>query len=211
MTAIRLAVRSAAICAVVTFVLLTSGLCQTASHALPGTWTGGAQCEIQVHGPGYTHHETHTWTLTGASPTKQGAITVYAGTWSVTGQGSFQRTQGSQALSAQWTTNASQSSAPIAIFTRASDGKLIIKSFHAQLRTKGGVVGTQRLEINGVVQSPDGVISLEAFEWSFPLLEDAASKTSISGSNTTATNGSVGPMQPGGSQGTAACTWHFSK
>jgi hypothetical protein len=88
---------------------------------------------------------------------------------------------------------------------------LIIKSFHAQLRTRGGVAGTQRLEINGVVQSPQGVISLEAFEWSFPLVEDAASNTSISGSSTKATNGSVGPMQPGGSQGTAACTWHFSK
>lgn len=192
-------------------VLSATGFCQTASHPVSGPWSGGAQCEIQVQGPGYTHHETHTWTLTGAPPSKQGAISVYPGTWSVMGQGSLQRTQGQQTLSAQWTTNASQSSATVGIFTRASDGKLIIKSFHAQLRTKGGVAGTQRVEIHGVVQSPQGVISLEAFEWPFPSVEDIASVTTISGSGTKATTGSVGPMQPGGSKGTATCTWHFAK
>jgi hypothetical protein len=206
----RGAENSAGTYAFLTIMLSVAALCQTANPTGSGTWSGGAQCEIQVQGPGYTHHETHTWTFNGA-PSKQGVISVYAGTWSVTGAGSLQRTQGAQTLSAQWTMNAIQPSAPIAIFTRASDRKLIIKSWHAQLRTKGGVTGTQRVAINGVEQTPRGVISLEAFEWSFPAVEDAASATSINGSSTKATNGSVGPMQPGGSQGTSKCTWHFAK
>ncbi|HMK21443.1 MAG TPA: hypothetical protein VK466_03865, partial [Terriglobales bacterium] len=89
------------------------------------------------------------------------------------------------------------------------DGKLVLKSVHAQLRVKGGVSGTQKLTISGVPQTP-GPISLEAFEWMFHGSEVAGNSTSISGSSTTANNGAVGPMQPGGSQGTASCNWSFS-
>ncbi len=172
-------------------------------------WSGHAQCQINVQGPGYTHQETHTWTLTGGRPTAQGAMRIYAATWSVTGQGSLQRTQGAQTLDAQWTTNA-QTGAPIAVFIRASDGRLLIKSWHAQLRVHDAVTGTQKVTVNGVVQS-QAPIGVEAFEWAFPAIEDARTSTSISGSKTMATNGAVGPMQPGGSQGQAACTWQFSK
>ena len=172
-------------------------------------WSGQAQCKITVQGPGYSHQETHTWTMSGGAATLQGAIHLFPATWSVSGQGSLQRTQGAQTLKAQWTTNASLPNAPIALFVRASDGKLVIKSGHAQLRAKGGVSGTQQVTINGVAQTP-APISLEAFEWSFPGAEVAATSKTIHGSQTVPTNGSVGPMQPGGSQGTAACTWSFT-
>lgn len=56
------------------------------------------------------------------------------------------------------------------------------------------MTGSQRVTINGVVQSPEGVISLEAFEWAFPTVQGAASATSLSGSGTRPTNGAVGPM-----------------
>jgi hypothetical protein len=172
-------------------------------------WSGQAQCKITVQGPGYSHQETHTWTMGGGAPTLQGAIHMFPATWSVSGQGSLQRTQGAQTLNAQWTTNASLPNAPIALFVRASDGKLVIKSGHAQLRAKGGVSGTQQVTINGVAQTP-APISLEAFEWGFPGAEVAGTSKTIRGSQTVPTNGSVGPMQPGGSQGTAACTWSFA-
>lgn len=202
---------TAAMLAWVIFALAVTALCQTKPSAADGIWSGGARCQIDVEGSGYAHHETHTWTLGGAQPPRQGAMKIYAGTWSVSGQGSLQRTQGTQTLTAQWTTKASLSKAPIAVFVRASDGKLIIKSWHAQLRSPGGVTGSQTVAINGVVQSPPGVISLEAFEWTFPAVEEVASSTSVDGSSMKATNGSVGPMQPGGSHGTAACTWQFLK
>jgi hypothetical protein len=201
---------TAAMPAWVIFVLAATALCQTKPSTTDGTWSGSARCQIDVQGPGYAHHETHTWTLRGA-PAKQGTMKIYAGTWSVSGQGSLQRTQGTQTLTAQWTTNASLSNAPFVVFLRASDGKLIIKSWHAQLRSPGGVTGSQKVAINGVVQSPQGVIALEAFEWAFPAVEDVPSSTSVGGSSTKATNGSVGPMQPGGSHGTTTCTWQFSK
>lgn len=190
------------------FALAATGFGQSTS-ALDGIWSGSAQCRIDVHGPGYEHHETHIWTLNG-TPSRQGAMRIYPGTWNVNGQGSVQKTQGAQTLKAQWVTNASRSDAPIAVFLRASDHKLVIKSWHAQLRVAGGVTGSQQQSINGVAQRP-GVLSLEAFEWAFPGVEDAGSSTTISGSSTKPTTGSVGPMQPGGSQGTAVCTWQYQR
>jgi hypothetical protein len=183
------------------------------SSVLNSSWSGQAQCTVNVQGPGYSEHEVHTWNLSGGAPTLQGAMHVFQGTWSVTGQGSLQRSQGSQTYLAQWNINASRPNATIAIFVRASDRRIIIKSWHAQLRSPGGVTGTQQITIKGVPQTP-GKINLEAFEWQFPADGSAiASVTTdphFSGSRTSATNGSVGPMQPGGSQGTAQCSWQFA-
>ncbi len=135
---------------------------------------------------------------------------IQAGTWSVTGKGSLERTQGQQTLKAQWTTNVQGMSAPIATFIRASDGKRIIKSWHSQLRGRGAVNGSQQLIIAGKPEPP-GTISLEAFEWAFPLIELPSTQKTITGSNSPKVTGSVGPMQPEGSQATATCTWSFSQ
>jgi hypothetical protein len=112
-------------------------------------------------------------------------------------------------LQAQWTKNASLSNAPVAVFVRASDNHLILKSWHAQLGVHGAGTITQQQIINGVPQT-SGAMSIDAFEWQFPAGEDVSTSHSISGSNTIATNGAVGPMQPGGSQGTASCTWQYT-
>jgi hypothetical protein len=174
-----------------------------------GPWSGQAQCQITVQGPGYAHQETHSWTMNGGTPTTQGGMRIFAGTWSVSGQGSLTRTQGTQTLNAQWTTKGS-ASAPVAVFVRASDGRLILKSWHAQLRQAGGVSGTQQVTINGVAQR-QVPMSLEAFEWSFPAVDGVSSSRALSGSKSSPTTGSVGPMQPGGSKGTAVCTWNFAR
>jgi len=205
----RKARRSVGFLAWLAIVLTGIAPCQKKPLLPEEAWSGGAQCQIEVQGPGYTHQETHSWTLSGNPPIKQGAMKIYSATWSVSGQGSLDRTQGAQTLKAEWTTNASLANAPIALFIRASDGKRVIKSWHAQLRSAGGVTGTQEVTINGVVQNPKGVISLEAFEWTFPLLEGVRSSGVIAGSSAKPTNGSVGPMQPGGSQGSATCNWEF--
>jgi len=203
-----MAARTSAMLAFALFVFIGTALSQTGSPA-DGPWSGSAKCQITVHGPGYSHRETHTWTLAGGSPTIRGAMRIYSGTWTVTGGGSLTRTQGAQTLTAQWTTNASLSNAPIAIFVRASDGRLIIKSWHSQLRVPRGVTGVQQVTINSVAQTP-GAISVEAFEWQFPAVDDVSTSKNLSRSSTAATNGAVGPMQPGGSQGTAACSWRFA-
>ena len=179
------------------------------TSALNGPWSGQAQCQVSVQGQGYSHQENHTWTLNGAQSTPQGAMHVFPATWSVTGQGSLQRANGAQTLQAQWTVNSPPMNAPIALFVRASDGALILKAWHSQLRANSAVTLTQQLVVNGIAQAP-GTSSGQAFEWTFPAAEVPSTSTSISGSNTIATNGSVGPMQPGGSQGTASCTWNFA-
>jgi len=199
--------------------MLTQGLLLTAAASsvaqstsvLNLSWSGQAQCTVDVQGPGYSEHEVHTWNLSGGAPTVKGAMHIFAGTWSVTGQGSYQRSEGNQTNLVQWVMNASLSNAPIAIFVRASDRRMVIKSWHAQLRSPGGVTGTQQITVNGVPQTPVK-INLEAFEWQFPGSDSAirsAETTQFSGSKTAATHGSVGPMQPGGSQGTEQCSWHF--
>lgn len=189
--------------------LIVASIPSLSQTSLNHPWSGQAQCKISVQGPGYSHQETHTWTMSGGASTLQGAIHLFPASWSVTGEGSLHKSQGTQTLDAQWTTTASLPNAPIALFIRASDGKLVMKSGHAQLRSKGGVSGMQKVTINGVAQTP-GPISVEAFEWAFPGAEVANTSKSISGSSRNPTNGAVGPMQPGGSQGTATCTWNFT-
>lgn len=173
-------------------------------------WAGWARCQIDVQGPSYNEQAIHTWTITGTTPTIEGAFRVYPGTWSVVGRGGLQRTQGIQTLVGQWAINGQAANAPIAVFVRASDGRMFIQARHAQLRAQGAIAGYQQQTIDGKQQTP-GQISAEAFEWTFPTIDAAPNNTTISGSSTPGVNGSVGFMQPAGSRGTASCTWQFAQ
>jgi hypothetical protein len=188
--------------------LLTS----TAARAADATtWVGSIRCEIDIEGPGYSDQQTHTWTLTGGTPTTQGAIALHPATWSVTGQGWFERIQGPQTSSGRWTTNVpAMPNAPISVFVRASDGRLIIKSGHAQLRATGKVTGTQQTIVAGKVQW-SGALAFDAYEFAIPVIEDAATATQLSGSDSSETSGSLGPMQPGGSRVKVTCVWELGK
>jgi hypothetical protein len=177
-------------------------------------WAGWARCQITVSGQGYSDQQTHTWALTGGTPTVTGAFLVYPATWSVVGGGSLQRSQGTQTLVAQWATTAQNLSAPLAVFVRASDGRMFIQARHAQMRAPGSVNGYQQVTIDGKLQMP-GRIGAEGFEWSFPVVEVSRPKPGAhaiaSGSNTPVVNGKVGYMQPAGTQASASCTWQFSQ
>lgn len=181
-----------------------------AQQAPSPSWAGWARCQISVQGPGYTDQQIHTWILTGGPPTVEGAFRIYPGTWSVAGGGSLQRTQGTQTLMAQWATNVQGMSSPIAVFVRASDGRMLLSARHAQLRAQGAVAGYQQVTIDGNRLMP-GAISSEAFEWQFPVANGPSTSTTLSGSSTPPVTGSVGFMQPAGSRGTASCTWQFGQ
>ena len=172
------------------------------------TWSGSATCEVAVTGSGYTDQQTHQWTITGGAPTKSGAFDIYPGTWRVTGGGSFERTQSSQTLRAEWTRSVTGMSAPISVVVRASDGAILIQSGHAQLRAKNAVTGTQEVLIDGKVES-QVPIGLEAFEYAFPSSRGAAKSTQISGQKSDAPVGSFGPMQPAASRVHVTCRWNF--
>ena len=166
-----------------------------------------------MSGPGYVDRQTHTWSTTGETATVEGAFHVFRGTWSVVGGGSFERTEGTQTLKAQWATNVPNLDAPIAVFVRASDKRAFIQARHAQLRARG-ITGFQQLIIDGKPQTP-GPIAADAFEWSFPVAEVSRPTPTASavanGSSTPVVNGRVGLMQPADARATAACTWQFSE
>jgi len=182
--------------------------------ASPAPWGGWARCQINVSGQGYSDQQTHTWTISSSASTVSGAFRVYPASWSVAGSGSLQHTQGSQTLMAQWATSAQNLSAPLAVFVRASDGKMFIQARHAQTRAAGSVNGYQQLTIDGKPQKP-GIIAAEAFEWAFPVVEVSRPKPGdplvANGSSTPMVNGKVGYMQPAGTQATASCTWQFGQ
>ncbi|MDB4883184.1 MAG: hypothetical protein JWL95_1950 [Gemmatimonadetes bacterium] len=187
--------------------LARSAFPQSTSNA---PWAGWAQCRLTTQGEGYSNQQTQTWTTTGGAPTVQGALRMHPATWSVTGSGSLRRTQGSQTLTARWTANAQGVSAPISVVVRASDGRRLIRSGHAQLRQPKAVVGTQTVSIDGKPQSSVPV-AYEVFEFTFPTIEDSAASTRMSGSKTSDVAGSVGFMQPGGARTSATCAWDFAQ
>src|SRR5579863_3565361 len=86
----------------------------------PSIWSGQAQCQLNIQGSDYVHQEIQTWTITGVSTSAPGTMPVYPGSWSVAGQGTTQRMIGQQILAAQWNTKVPETSAPIAVFVRAS-------------------------------------------------------------------------------------------
>jgi hypothetical protein len=192
--------------ALIVVALPSSGAAQSASQA---AWNGWAQCVINTQGPGYSNQQTQTWNTTGGAPTAQGAFRMHPATWSVSGAGSLQRTQGSQSLDAQWMTSVPSASGTISVLVRASDGRRLIRAGHAQLRQPGGVTGTQTQTVSGKASTM--AIAAEAFEWAFPAIEDASSSSRIQGSATSDVAGSFGYMQPAGARTTASCSWDFAQ
>jgi hypothetical protein len=187
--------------AVVLALLATSAFAQ--SNAL---WSGSAQCKLTMQSDGYAHQEVQSWTIaSGSQFTQQGGMQVYPATWTITGQGNAQRPQGPQVVATQWNSNVPGISAPIAVFIRASDNRLIIKSWHSQLTAPGAITGVRQLA------GAQTNLTLTATEWSFPVIEDASTSTSVSGSGTMVVPGSLMPMQFASASGTANCSWQFSK
>jgi len=183
---------------------------RAATQTPPPSWAGWARCQVDVQGPGYVERRVHTWTSNGGTPTVEGAFRVYPGTWSLVGGGSLQRTQGTQTLVAQWAINGTMTNAPLAVFVRASDGRMLLQARHAQLRAAGAVAGYQQQIIDGKPQTPGQLLG-EGFEFAFPLIDAPATDKSVSGSSSPPVNGSAGFMQPGGARATAACTWTFGQ
>jgi hypothetical protein len=169
------------------------------------TWSGQVQCQLAVQADGYAHQEIQTWTLTGGAPTQQGAMQIYPATWSVTGQGGAQRAQGSQVMAAQWSSNVPSMNAPIAIFVRASDNRLVIKLWHAQLSAFGATNSVRQ------VGSTQTNAAYTAYEWSFPAIDDVATSTNVSGTGTVQATGNSMPVPAANGNGLANCKWQFSK
>ena len=170
-------------------------------------WTGQAQCQLTMQSPSYSYQEVQTWAINGAPSGK--VSMAYPATWSVTGQGARQDLSGRQITVTQWQTSVPPMSASLAIFVNSAN-QLIIKSYHAQLRANGASTGLRQVTDAGVPQKPSSVSFVE-FEWQFPQIEVESTRSDVSGTSSTPINSGIGPLQPPGSNGTANCSWHFSK
>src|SRR5204862_3311708 len=87
----------------VLYPLRSPAAAQRPAPAAP-VWNGSVRCEIDLNGPGYSNHQTHTWTLTGGLAA-DGNPLDYPGTWTVSGAGSQQ--PAATASSASWKFDAS--------------------------------------------------------------------------------------------------------
>lgn len=172
-----------------------------AASAADGPWSGQAQCVLSTRGTNYQDDQTHTWRITSGPPLVTGAARHWPAVWSVQGSGS--RTIG--AASDSWTTNVPETSAPIAVWEvpgLRGANRLRIGSQHAQ-KTAGGAVR--------VKASSGENFAATVWEWQFPVIEDAATATSISGTNTQSLPVGPGWQRPFGVQTTATCTWSFTR
>ncbi len=185
-----------------------------AQPAATANWTGAIRCELQATAPGYSHQETQTWTLTGATPAQQGSVTVYPATWSVTAQGWHDRSRNASRRVAQWTANVPGANAPVSApvgFTLHPLGRQFdVAKWHAQLTVGGGYTGPDQFINDGVAQ-PAGRLVQTVYEWQFPKIEAAASDTQLTGSNTAEVRAFVGPLQPAEAQATVTCTWALGR
>jgi hypothetical protein len=172
------------------------GFCQS-------NWTGQVQCQLNMQNSDYVHQETQTWVITGP-PVQQGAMQVYPAMWSTSGQGSMQRAQGAQMIAGQWATSVQGMNAPLNIFVRASDRRLLIGQSHAQVVAPSGVIGVKQ---SGGTRSN---LSSAAYEWRFPSIEAGPDDTVVSGSSAAAISGGLMPLQSPAVTGSAACSWQFS-
>jgi len=117
----------------------------------PPIWNGSVRGEIDLQGPGYMDHQTHSWTLTGAPPA-DGGVLDYPGTWTVSGDGSRNPTE-TQRSTGTWTTQGSAPGVRMAITppptdptpTRSRDTELdtagIIAVGHVHLSERGNLHG----------------------------------------------------------------------
>jgi hypothetical protein len=166
--------------------------------------------QLNTQGETYLNHVTHTWALTGLTPVSGTDIKVYQSTWAVVGQGTHQRQYGDgRTLTEQWTTSAQ--TLPDTMTIRVSADGLVHINSGAQLRSTTATSGTSITHsINGNARDETRAIAYNVDEWVFPVVQDAATKTTISGSTTgPATN--IAPGQPPGTLGTAACSWQFNR
>jgi hypothetical protein len=193
------------------------GLATTATMSYaqqPANWTGAIRCDIQSTAPGYSHQESQTWTLTGAAPATQGSVTVYPATWSVSGQGSHDRTRNATRRVAQWTASVAgpnaPTNAPIGLTRHAVGGQFDVAKWHAQLTVGGGYTGTDQFINDGVPQSVNR-LAATVYEWQFPKIEAAQTQTQLTGSHTTSTKAQVGPLQPDDANVTITCSWSLAR
>jgi hypothetical protein len=171
------------------------------------SWTGWAQCQITIQAPGYSHRETHLWTMTGAGTTNAN-MEIYPASWTVTGDGSLQRVNGPTTVSAQWSVNGTLQTVTIGT-TRHLD-RMTVQRWTNHGPARSGLTGTEISTTNSVPRSRAVVLDVQ--QWAFPAIETGTASARATGSSSLPFDGLRGPMNPpSGASGVAACSWDFAR
>ncbi len=167
---------------------------------------------IHRSGQAYLNRQTHTWMLTGTTPTSGTDIKVYPATWTVSGGGSSQRNQGAGRTTTDSWVTAGRAMPDTITFRVDANGVLHIAS-PAGLRSTDAINGTRVAQsTNGNAPAQTTAIAMYVDEWQpFPDIQDVATKTVIAEAATPrAINVSIAPgPAPPGTATTVACSWNF--
>jgi hypothetical protein len=191
--------------ALLSLVVSVRALAQT---PISQAWAGSAECNIAIQAPGYSHAETHVWTITGAGKT-QGNMEIHPTTWTVTGNGSVRRVSGPTTLTAQWNGSGTLQNVEIG-FTRHLD-RITVQRWTGHGPARSAFTGTETTTVNAASRSRP--ISFDVQQWTFPGSATGLTSTRITGSSTVPFDGARGPLAPGGrvAKGTAICRWNFAR
>src|ERR1044071_2484855 len=103
-------------------------------------WSGSVRCVLEANTAEYARTEEQTWKLTGGEPRKYGDIYVYPATWSAKGKGSMTRVQpGAQTVTTQWNVDVPEQPVQLAVFVRASDGRLIFRQEGPRMKVTNAI------------------------------------------------------------------------
>jgi len=171
------------------------------STAADGPWSGQMQCVLSVRGPNYQDDQTHTWRIVPGPAMPNGMFRQWPAVWSVQGSGSRALDTG---VSESWKIAVPPTNAPLAFSVNTVTGQIRIGSQHGLLNINGAITGSTS---GGRAQPIMGALQ----EWPFPIVDEAATATTISGTRTRTAPNANGWRQPPGVPTTETCTWRFEQ
>jgi len=177
-----------------------------ATAQISQSWAGWAQCELTSQAAGYSHGETHLWTITGPG-TQRANMEIYPTTWTVSGNGSLQRVSGPTRVSVQWQGSGTLANVEIG-FTRHLD-RITFQRWTGHGPARGAYAGSETRTVNG--RGLTSKLFFDVQQWTFPAGQDTLISTRISGSHKSPFNGALMPLGPGGAMGMAVCAWDFAR
>jgi len=158
---------------------------------------------LSVRAPNYQDDQRHTWRIIPGPPFLNGAFRQWPAVWSVQGGGSRALGTG---LSETWKVAVPETNAPLAFSVNTITGQIRIGSQHGLLTVAGAISGTTN---NPGARPVPLVAGFQ--EWPFPITDDVATATTISGTRTRSVPIPNGWRQPAGVPTTETCTWQFDK
>ena len=167
-----------------------------AAHA---AWSGWMRCTLENAAQGYINTETHTWFVNGASPTVEGT-----GSWSVAGQGHYDRTDQVTSQHQEWSVSAQMATGRFAVVI--SSGMLSIQARHGQSTQSNGYSGYGQQTVNGSPRAPVDLMAT-AYEWPFPRVEGPATSTTLSDSRSRTLMQPWSPFGGGHNTTLETCSW----